>query len=95
VFDKQAYVRRQEHHLVKWRKKIDELEAVSGNISNAESDRCNRLIANLHLKLKDVEERIVELRNSDDRSAIDLHRDVEEGWTILFRCFSDAAAVIM
>jgi hypothetical protein len=95
LFEKDAYIKRQEQHLDEWKKKIKELRTAAENARSIERARCNRLIADLHLKLRNVEERIVELKISDDSSAVRLQSSVDEAWTVLFRCFSDAAAVIM
>lgn len=95
MFEKETYVKRQEQHLDEWRKKIEELRTAAENARNIERAKCNRLIADLHLKLRNVEERIVELKISDDSSAVRLQGSVDEAWTVLFKCFSDATAVII
>ena len=94
MFDKREYLQKQEQQLDEWSKKIEELRIAAGNVASGDRARCNRLIADLHLKLRGVEEKLVELKISNDSSAERLQGRVDEAWNALSRCYSDAAAVI-
>ena len=86
--DKQAFLENQESRLEEWRKKMDKLRTAAGRVDDGERAEHNRQVANLHLKLKSIEEQILEIKLSGDDLMDKSEEEVEEAWSNLSRDFS-------
>jgi len=92
--DKQAFLESQESRLVEWRKKMDKLRSAAGRVEDGERAEHNRQVANLHLKLKSIEERILEIKLSGDDLKDKSEGEIEKAWSNLSREFSAVVSVI-
>jgi hypothetical protein len=88
MFDKQAFLDNQESRLSEWRKKMDKLRAAASRTEDGERAEHNRQVASLHLKLKSIEEKILEVKLSGDESNKKIERDIEIAWNKLSSDFS-------
>jgi hypothetical protein len=86
--DKQAFLENQETRLEEWRKKMDKLRSAAGRVEDGERAEHNRQVANLHLELKSIEEKILEIKLSGDDFKEKSEGEIEEAWSRLSRDFS-------
>jgi len=86
--DKQAFLQNQESRLEEWRKKMDKLRTAAGRAGDGERAEYNLQVANLHLKLKSIEEQILEIKLSGDDLKDKSEGELEEAWSNLSRDFS-------
>ena len=84
----QAFLEKQGSRLSEWRKKIDQLRKAANRAEDGERAGYNQQVASLHLKLKSIEEKILEIKLSGDDSKEKHERDIDAAWGQLSRDFS-------
>ena len=92
--DKQAFLKIQETRLEEWRKKMDKLRSAAARAGDGERAEYNRQVANLHLELKSIEEKILEIKLSGDDFQEMSEGEVDEAWSKLSRDFSAVVSSI-
>jgi hypothetical protein len=85
--DKQAFLENQESRLSEWLKKMDILRESASMAEDGERAGYHRQVASLHLKLKSIEEKILEIKLSGDDSNKKIERDIEVAWNQLSNDF--------
>lgn len=92
--EKETYLQSQRSQIARWREKIDDLRTMAANGENGGRADINRRIADLHLRLKSIEEKVLALKLSSDAHLENIERTIDAAWIDLSRDFSRAVSAV-
>mgnify|MGYP001043517683 CR=1 FL=1 len=89
--DKRAFIEEQQAQVTDWRGRLDALRARSNDARWRDREDYNQRVAELHFELKEIEQKIIELKLASQAKTEAMGRQIESAWSGLQSSFQSFA----
>lgn len=89
--DKHAFIQAQQEQVSAWRNRLNDLRSSSDHARWRDREDYNQRVAELHFKLKEVEQKVIELKLASPSKADTVGRQIESAWSDLQSSFESFA----